>query len=127
AFGLRHSEGGHTRRGHLDEHLFEEPAAVAGPAPGGDLTAFADVDGHRHLVRVLPAHVPDHDLVLDRRGTQHGPPGAQAQDALELHFGADSTGHLNGDVDALDETTDQLTVPVVAVAGGIEVDDVETV
>src|SRR5690606_3260867 len=113
-----------TGGGHFNQDFFEESAAVLGPTSGGDLLVGPDVEGDHDLVGVFPAHVPDHHLVLDGGCAHDDPPGAHRDKSFGFGLGSDASGHLNRHVDLADQPADQVTVAIVAVGGGVEIDDV---
>src|SRR5690606_4289187 len=102
-------------------------AGVLGPTSSGDLLVGTDVEGDGDASGELPAQVPDHVLVLDRRRPHDDPPGSPLQQPGRLHVGADATGDLHGPVSLFEDAVDQVAVLVVAEGGGVEVHDVDVV
>ena len=124
---LHDKEGDDSGRRHLYENLFEITPAVLSPSLCGDLFVRADVERHNDLARVLPAQVPDHVLVFDRRRSHHDAPGTAVDQALCLTLGANPAGDHDRDVHFFDKPVYQRSIPIVPICSCIEVDDKQIV
>ncbi len=76
---------------------------------------------------MLTVQLPEMDLIDDREGADDNAPRAHAEDTFDFRLGPDAATDLHGYVNSLDDVANEVTILVVAVCSGIEVNDVETV